>query len=114
MPIKVGFVNFIAILSKPGQVLGSPMQSRHIINNCTVDKRCLDNECSAWIRKGLGWTESRYRSQGERKVAERDVPRDRRREEVSKGLSDWALVESVLGSDTLAPYIKLSVPFPGQ
>lgn len=49
------------------------MQSRHTINNCTVNKCWSDNECSAWIRKVLRWTESRDRSQGEGKVAERDV-----------------------------------------
>lgn len=47
-------------------------------------------------------------------MAERDVPRDRGRESVSKGLSGWALADSVLGSDALELHVKVSMSFPGQ
>lgn len=65
-------------------------------------------------KKGTRMDREQVQIPGGRGKWQRDVPRNRGREEVSKGLSGWALVESVLGSDALAPYVKLSVPFPGQ
>lgn len=86
MPIKVGFYAFlIAVFSNPprgGGTPGSPMPSRHIINTWAINTVKTMSKRLPGREEVLGWTEGRYRSQGE--MDRRSGGRGR--EEVIKGL----------------------------